>query len=271
MRALVAQTPGVARTEAIRLRTSGAAKSSVRSSSRHPARCRWSGRRRSRGSLRRGLANGGRRHIPITANPIALDDETILERVLLVATRRRLPVHHITIQDTDGRKSVALDLEVDGAMTLSAAHSIASDLEEAIAAEIGEDVEVETTSSLPNQRLGARPPTPISHAASRPSSPAPSASRSAFATSTTCECARHLAVSLCCSIAALIRQRRLKPFTPPSTRWSARCGRRFRRFAARSDMRSHQAEARREKGQCQESARSVDAVPRTHMTKSAGS
>ena len=37
----------------------------------------------------------------------------------LAATRRRLPVHHITIQDTDGRKSVALDLEVDGAMTTS--------------------------------------------------------------------------------------------------------------------------------------------------------
>ena len=82
--------------------------------------------------------------LTITANPIALDDETILERVQLTAMRRRLPVHHVTIQDIDGRKSVALDLEVDGAMSLSAAHSIASDLEEAIAAEVGAGVEVDT-------------------------------------------------------------------------------------------------------------------------------
>jgi cation diffusion facilitator family transporter len=144
MRALVVQTPGVARTEAIRLRTSGARivgeviVSVPRTLSLERAAA-------IKGEL---AARIGQRwtqaDLTITANPIALDDETILERVLLVATRRRLPVHHITIQDTDGRKSVALDLEVDGAMTLSAAHSIASDLEEAIAAEIGEDVEVET-------------------------------------------------------------------------------------------------------------------------------
>src|SRR5271166_2909895 len=32
--------------------------------------------------------------VTLTANPLALDDETILERVLLIATRRGLPVHH---------------------------------------------------------------------------------------------------------------------------------------------------------------------------------
>ena len=53
--------------------------------------------------------------LTITANPIALDDETILERVLLIGTRLRLPVHHVVIHDMDGRKSVALDLEVEGA------------------------------------------------------------------------------------------------------------------------------------------------------------
>ena len=64
--------------------------------------------------------------------------------MLLIAARRRLPVHHITIQDIEGRKSVALDLEVDGAMSLGDAHRLASDLEDAIAEEIGEGVEVET-------------------------------------------------------------------------------------------------------------------------------
>ena len=80
----------------------------------------------------------------ITANPLKLDDETILERVLVIAARRGLPVHHVTIQDIEGRKTVALDLEVDGSMTLGEAHRLASQLEDAIAAEIGEGVEVET-------------------------------------------------------------------------------------------------------------------------------
>ena len=82
--------------------------------------------------------------LTITANPLALDDETILERVLVIAARRGLPVHHVTIQDIEARKTVTLDLEVDGAMTLGDAHRLASELEDAIAGEIGEDVEVET-------------------------------------------------------------------------------------------------------------------------------
>jgi cation diffusion facilitator family transporter len=82
--------------------------------------------------------------LTITANPLALDDETILERVLVTAARRGLPVHHVTIQDIEGRKTVALDLEVDGAMTLGDAHRLASELEDSIAGEIGDDVEVET-------------------------------------------------------------------------------------------------------------------------------
>src|SRR5580658_10901646 len=82
--------------------------------------------------------------LTITANPLALNNETIRERVLVIAARRGLPVHHVTIQDIEGRKSVALDLEVDGGMSLGDAHSLASDLEDAIAAEIGEGVEVET-------------------------------------------------------------------------------------------------------------------------------
>ena len=82
--------------------------------------------------------------LTLTANPLRLDDETILERVLVIAARRGLPVHHVVIQDIEGRKTVALDLEVDGVMTLGDAHRLASELEDAIAEEIGEGVEVET-------------------------------------------------------------------------------------------------------------------------------
>ena len=80
----------------------------------------------------------------VTANPVALDDESALERVLLISARRRLAVHHVTIQDINGVRAVSLDLELNGGMSLGEAHDVASDLEDAIQAELGEDVEVET-------------------------------------------------------------------------------------------------------------------------------
>jgi len=82
--------------------------------------------------------------IVITANPVALDDETIRERILMIAARRRLPVHHITIQHVGEKLSISLDLEVDGAMSLGAAHGLASSLENAIRDELGAEHEVET-------------------------------------------------------------------------------------------------------------------------------
>ena len=80
----------------------------------------------------------------VTANPVMLDDESVFERVLLISARRRLAVHHVTIQDIGGKRAVSLDLELDGAMQLGAAHEIASALEEAIEQELGGSVEVET-------------------------------------------------------------------------------------------------------------------------------
>ncbi len=82
--------------------------------------------------------------VTVTAMPRALDDETILERVLLIAAKRRVPVHHVTVQTLNGRISVSLDLEVDGRMSLGSAHIIASRLEAAIRDELGADTEVET-------------------------------------------------------------------------------------------------------------------------------
>ena len=64
--------------------------------------------------------------------------------MLLIAARRRLFVHHVTIQRVAERITVSLDLEVDGRMTLGLAHDVASQLEAAIEAELGGGVEVET-------------------------------------------------------------------------------------------------------------------------------
>ena len=82
--------------------------------------------------------------VAVSALPRALDDETLLERVLLVAAHRRLPIHHVTIQHVAGQTSVSFDVELDGSMTHGRAHEIATALENAVRAEIGSDVEVES-------------------------------------------------------------------------------------------------------------------------------
>ncbi len=82
--------------------------------------------------------------VTVGTEPHALDDETVLERVMVIARNRALAVHHVTVHDLGRRLSVSLDLELDGDMTLNAAHETASAFEAAVAEEIGEDVEVET-------------------------------------------------------------------------------------------------------------------------------
>ncbi len=82
--------------------------------------------------------------ISVTIEPIALSDETVLERVMVIARNRGLAVHHVTVHAIAGRLSVSLDLELDGSLGLGAAHEIASGLEAAIIDELGSGVEVET-------------------------------------------------------------------------------------------------------------------------------
>jgi divalent metal cation (Fe/Co/Zn/Cd) transporter len=80
----------------------------------------------------------------ITATAVALDSETVMERVMVSARNLALPVHHVTVHAIGGRLSVSLDLEVDGGLPLASAHETASALESAVRAELGPDVEVET-------------------------------------------------------------------------------------------------------------------------------
>ena len=82
--------------------------------------------------------------VTITTEPRALDDETARERVMVKARDLGLAIHHVAVQAIEGRLSVSVDLEVDGTMTLTAAHDIASRLEEGVREELGPDVEVET-------------------------------------------------------------------------------------------------------------------------------
>lgn len=82
--------------------------------------------------------------VTVTTTPAALDDETMLQRVNMIARNRALAVHHVTVQNLQGKLSISLDLEVDGKLSLGAAHDIADGLEKAIEEELGNHVEVET-------------------------------------------------------------------------------------------------------------------------------
>ena len=82
--------------------------------------------------------------VDVVTQPRALDDETVLERVMVIARNNALAVHHVTVHAIGGRLAVSLDLEVDDRLSLARAHEIADGLEAAVRAELGPDVEVET-------------------------------------------------------------------------------------------------------------------------------
>jgi cation diffusion facilitator family transporter len=104
--------------------------------------------------------------ITITTEPRALDDETVRERVMVIARDLGLAIHHVAVQTIAGQLSVSADLEVDGAMALTTAHDIASRLEEGIRNELGPDVEVEThIEPLPADVLAGRDASPARRAA----------------------------------------------------------------------------------------------------------
>ena len=82
--------------------------------------------------------------LTFTAVPVARDNESVRERIMVIARNSGLAIHHVTVHDLGGRLTVSIDLEVDGEMALTAAHDIAQELERNIRDEFGEDVEVDT-------------------------------------------------------------------------------------------------------------------------------
>ena len=96
-----------------------------------------------------GLARQIQKAIPdadssIRAEPIALDSESIIETVQIIARNRSLPVHDIAVHTVGESRQVSLDLEFDEDMAIGTAHVIATELEDAIRAELGGSVGVDT-------------------------------------------------------------------------------------------------------------------------------
>jgi cation diffusion facilitator family transporter len=82
--------------------------------------------------------------LTFTAVPVARSNESVRERVMVIARNAGAAVHHVTVHDLGGKLTVSLDIEVDGEMPLVDAHAIAHDLESHIRADFGADVEVDT-------------------------------------------------------------------------------------------------------------------------------
>jgi cation diffusion facilitator family transporter len=82
--------------------------------------------------------------LTFTAVPVARDNESVRERIMVIARNSGLAVHHVTVHDLGGKLTVSIDLEVDGNMALTAAHDVAQELERNIREDFGDDVEVDT-------------------------------------------------------------------------------------------------------------------------------
>jgi cation diffusion facilitator family transporter len=101
------------------------------------------------GRIRDGFVAAIRERFPsadvsVTTIPVELDDETVVDKVMLIAARRGLAIHHLTVQHVEDRLSVSFDLEVDGHLPLREAHDIATALEDGIEDELGSGIEVES-------------------------------------------------------------------------------------------------------------------------------
>jgi divalent metal cation (Fe/Co/Zn/Cd) transporter len=82
--------------------------------------------------------------VTFTAVPVALDNESVRERIMVIARNSGLAVHHVTVHDLGGKLTVGIDLEVDGNMPLTTAHGISHELERSIRSDFGAGVEVDT-------------------------------------------------------------------------------------------------------------------------------
>jgi cation diffusion facilitator family transporter len=82
--------------------------------------------------------------LTFTAVPVARDNESVRERIMVIARNSGLAIHHVTVHDLGEKLIVGIDLEVDADMELAAAHEVTRVLERNIREDFGEDVEVDT-------------------------------------------------------------------------------------------------------------------------------
>src|ERR1700757_2162219 len=82
----------------------------------------------------------GEADLTFTAAPVALNNESVRERIMVIARNSGLAIHHVTVHDLRDKLIVSIDLEVDAEMPLAEAHDITRTLEHNIRDEFGADV-----------------------------------------------------------------------------------------------------------------------------------
>ena len=85
-----------------------------------------------------------RADLSLSLNPVPLDSETAFEKASLIAAAQGLSIHHLVVQDVEGKLAVSFDVEMSGETSLFEAHEDATQLEAAIRDGLGGDVEVES-------------------------------------------------------------------------------------------------------------------------------
>jgi cation diffusion facilitator family transporter len=98
-------------------------------------------KRKAQAAITRVLHNAD---LTFTAIPVARDNESVRERIMVIARNRGLAIHHVTVHDLGDKLIVSIDLEVDAEMPLADAHEVTRELEHAIQDAFGSDVEVDT-------------------------------------------------------------------------------------------------------------------------------
>ncbi len=82
--------------------------------------------------------------VGIVMRPVALDSESVNEKVNAIARERGLCIHHLIVQSLKQKLAVSFDIEFDGSTSLFDAHEHATSLEDAIRDGLGGNVEVES-------------------------------------------------------------------------------------------------------------------------------
>lgn len=78
----------------------------------------------------------------IHTKPVAIEGETIIERIQTIAQNHGLGAHNINIYKAHDKKFVNFDLEVGNNDTLEKGHKTATNLENAIKKELGNDINI---------------------------------------------------------------------------------------------------------------------------------
>ncbi len=82
--------------------------------------------------------------IGVVLRPVALDNESVNEKVNAIARERGLFIHHLIVQNLAEKLAISFDIEFDGSTTLYNAHKQASALELAIRQGLGGNAEVDS-------------------------------------------------------------------------------------------------------------------------------